>query len=114
MNFAALSRRLTALAGAVVLCTCGTLDRFDVTASASADIPKATILDELLGAVAFAGFDKLDFSQQIQNQGVKEDQIDSVKITSLVIHTEEGSGAALDFITSIKFYAEAEGQPKVL
>ena len=51
MIFSSLARRLAALAGAVVLCTCGTLDRFDVTTGASAEIPKATILDELRGVV---------------------------------------------------------------
>lgn len=114
MTFASLSRRLAALAGAVVLCTCGTLDRFDVTTSASANIPGATLLDELLGAVTFGGFDKIDFSKQISNQGVSADQIDSVKLTSFVIHTEDGSGATLDFIKSASFYAEAEGLPKIL
>lgn len=106
--------RFAAFTGAVVLCTCGTVDRFDVTAGASADIPKATLLDEALGALPLSGFDKLDFSDQIRNQGVTEDQIDSVKIKSFVIHTKEGSNLTLDFIKSAKFYAEADGQPKVL
>jgi hypothetical protein len=114
MSLSSASRRLAALAGVVVLCTCGTLDRFDVSTSASASIQKATILEELLGAVNFAGFAELDFSKQIANQGVSEDQIDSVKIKSLVIHTPEGSGTTMDFIKSAKFYAEAEGLPRVL
>lgn len=114
MSLLSASRRLAALAGAVVLCTCGTLDRFDVSTSASAEIQKATILEELLGAVNFSGFDKLNFAQQIANQGVSEEQIDSVKIKTLVLHTAEGESTTLDFIKSAKFYAEAEGLPRVL
>lgn len=114
MSFLRIGRRIAGAVAVAALCTCGTLDRFDVGTSASADIPKATLLDELLGAVAFPGFDEIDFSQDIANQGVTEDQIDSVVLGGFTIHTDAGSGATLDFIESASFFAEAEGLPRVL
>ena len=114
MTIPSLLRRSAAVIAAAVLCTCGSLDHFDVHTGASAKIPAATILDELLGSVAFPGFDNLSFSQQIANQGVTEDQIDSVVVKTFVIHTDPGSGDTLDFLQSASFYAEADGLPKVL
>lgn len=96
------------------LCTCGTLDQFDVGTSATATIAKGTLVEGLLDTLQFEAFDDLDFSQEIANQGVSEDQIDSVRITSFVIHTEAGSGATLDFLESVAFYAEAEGLERIL
>lgn len=113
MKFFNAGRGVAGAVAVAILCTCGTLDRFDVGTSASATIPKASLLEELIGLVDFPGFDELDFSQQIANQGVSEDQIDSVRLTSFVIHTE-GSGATLDFIESASFYAEADDLPRIL
>lgn len=114
MSFLGTGRRIAGAVAVAMLCTCGTLDRFDVGTSASADIPKATLLDELIGLVDFDGFDEIDFSKDIANQGVTEDQIDSVVLTGFEIHTAAGSGATLDFVESASFYAEAEGLPRVL
>jgi hypothetical protein len=109
------ARRITAVAAAVALCTCGTLDRFDVDTHASAHIQKSSlpVAEDLLGLLPFDGFDKIDFSKDIANQGVSEDQIDSVKLKRLVLHTGE-SGLTMDFIESVEFYVEAEGQPRLL
>jgi hypothetical protein len=114
MNYSLLAKRLSAAAAAALFCTCGTLNKFDVGTSASAQIPKASILDELLQAVDFSGFDDLDFSKEIANQGVKKDEVDSVRLKSFVIHTKEGSGLTMDFIDSVEFYAESDGLPKIL
>lgn len=114
MSFFTVGRRIAGAVAVAAFCTCGTLDRFEVGTSASAEIPEATLLEELLDFVDFPGFDEVDFSKDIANQGVTEDQIDSVRLTSFVIHTDEGSGATLDFIESASFYAEAEGLPRVL
>lgn len=114
MSFLQVGRRIASAVALAALCTCGTLDRFEVGTSASAEIPKATLLEELIAFVDFPGFDEVDFSKDIENQGVSEDQIDSVRLGSFVIHTGEGSGATLDFIESASFYAEAEGLPRIL
>lgn len=114
MTFFTFSRKVVGAIALAMLCTCGTLDRFDVPTTAYANIPKQTIVDVVIDQLAFDEFDELDFSQEIANQGVTEDQIDSVHMTSFVIHTDEGSGATLDFLESVAFYAEADGQARVL
>jgi hypothetical protein len=106
--------RLAGIVALAALCTCGTLDRIDVDTSASVQIPRETLTGQLIGALTFKEFEELDFSEQIANQGVREDQIDSATVKSFVVHTDEGSGATLDFLQSVKFYAEAEGQPRLL
>lgn len=107
-------RRAIAVAALGALCTCGTLDKVDVDASAEAQIPRATLLDELLAAVDFGGFDDIDFAREIENQGVKEDQIDSVRIASFVLSTGAGAAQTLDFIESIEVHASADGLPDVV
>lgn len=114
MSFFSVGRRIGGAVAIAALCTCGTLDRIEVGTSASAEIPKATLLEELLGVIDFSEFEQIDFSKDIANQGVSEEQIDSVRLTSFVIEVEEGSGATLDFIHGVKFYAEAPDQPRVL
>ncbi len=109
-----LLRRGIAAIALAALCTCGTIDRLEVGASADAQIPKATLLEELLGAVDFDGFDELDFSREIANQGVSEDQIDSVRIKSFTLGTTEGSGQTLDFIQSLEVHAVADGLEDVI
>lgn len=117
MTLLSSARRFTAVAATVALCTCGTLDRFDVGTSSSARIEEASlpagVAEDLLGLLPFEGLDEISFEEDIANQGVTEDQIDSVKLKSLVLHTGE-SGLTLDFIESVEFYVEAEGQPRVL
>lgn len=113
MSFQSWARRLAAAVAFGALCTCGTLDRFDVETGAQATIAKATLVDKLIGALDFSEFEEIDFSQDIANQGVREDQIDSVKMKTFVLRTDDPS-ATLDFIESVEFYAEAEGLPRVL
>lgn len=107
-------RRAIAAAALGGLCTCGTLDKVDVDASAEAQIPKATLLDDLLAAVDFGGFDDVDFSREIANQGVQEDQIDSVHLASFTLSTGGGQGQTLDFLESLEVHASAEGLPDVV
>lgn len=115
MSLLSRARRITAVAAAVALCTCGTLDRFDVGTSASATVQKSTlpVAEDLLGLLPFEGLNEISFEEDIANQGVSEDQIDSVKLKSLVLHTGE-SGLPLDFIESVEFYVIADGEPRVL
>jgi hypothetical protein len=105
-------RRIAGAVAVAALCTCGTVDKIEVGTGASAQIAKATLLEELLGVVDFSEFDEIDFSKDIANQGVNEDQIDSVKLSSFVV--EADGGATLDFIESVEFYAEAPDLPRIL
>jgi hypothetical protein len=107
-------RHIAGVAALAALCMCGDIDRFEVDVSATAIIAPGTLLDELLAAASFPGFDEISFEQDFENQGVTDDQIDSVRLRRFVVRTAEGSGAMLDFVESAAFYAEAEGLPRVL
>jgi hypothetical protein len=70
-------------------------------------------VDKLLGEVAFSNFDKVDFSETFQNQGVTPDQVDSVRIKAMTILVEAPNSGNFDFITSLHFFAKAEGLDKI-
>lgn len=99
-----------ALAG---MCTCAGIDNIDVPIDAKANIPKATLVDTLLGLVKFTGFDSIDLSQELQNQGVTKDDVDSVKLTSFTLTIEAPPGQTFDFLDSLAFFAESKGLDKV-
>lgn len=98
------------------LSTCSSIDNIDVEAQGQAVIPKRSIVDELLGNLAFAGFSGFDISQtqEFQNAGYTKDQIDSVHMKRFTLTISSPSGATFDFLNSIRFYAETQDQPRVL
>ena len=99
----------------VILVTCGGLTHLTASQSASATIPGATLVEQLVGGVGFGGFTTFDLTQseELKNQGVKRSQIDSVKLTTLSMEiTAPASGQDFTFLDSITFYVEAEGQAK--
>jgi len=106
-------RRVAGILALVGLTMCDSLDNIDVEAGGQATIPASTVVDTLLGQVAFLGFDQIDFSQQFANQGVTEDQVDSVHLSSFTMTVEAPASGNFDFVTSVAFFAEAKGQPKV-
>lgn len=98
-----------------VLVTCGGLTRVSTTQSATATIPGATLLEVLTGSVDFANLGSFDIaqSQEFKNQGVKREQINSVKIRTLTLTiTAPPNGQDFTFLQSIAFFVEAAGQPK--
>lgn len=99
-----------------LVATCDNLDNITVRAEGRAIIPQRSIVDELLGQLAFAGFGDFDIeqSQAFRNQGYTRDQVDSVRMQSFTLTIAGPAGASFDFIRSIRFYAEADGQPRVL
>ena len=99
----------------VLLVTCGGLTHLTVTQTASATIPGATIVDQLVGSVGFANFASFDItqSQELKNQGVKREQINSVKLESLTLTiTSPMNGQDFTFLSSIAFFVEAPGLAK--
>jgi hypothetical protein len=97
------------------LITCGGLTHITVSQTASATIPGASLLESLVGDVGFGGFANFDItqSQELKNQGVKREQIDSVKIQSLTLEiTAPPSGQDFTFLESIAFFVDAPGQPQ--
>lgn len=89
------------------------LDHIDVTAGGQAAISHATLVDTLLGNLSFAGFDKVDFAEEFQNQGVSKGQVDSVRLQTFTLTVEAPAGGSFDFLTSVAFFAEADGVDKV-
>lgn len=111
-------RHRLALAGAVfVSLTCGAsdIDNVEVEQDGRAQIPAGSVIDQLLGDLAFDGFDDIDVSQsqELENQGYTEDQIDSVHLETLTLTVSAPAGGNLDFLESIAFFVEAEGEERV-
>lgn len=100
----------------MLLGTCSSLDNVEVSVTAESRIPRRSVLDELIGNLDFAGFDGFDLSQsqQFENQGYSKDQVDSVHMLELNLRIVTPANASFDFLDSIRFYAEAEGLPRVL
>jgi hypothetical protein len=95
------------------LTMCENLDNFNVSAAGKVTIPKATLIDKLLGSVAFSGFDKVDFTEQFKNQDVKEGDVDSVRMQSITLLIEAPAGQTFTFIKSVHLFAQAAGLPKI-
>lgn len=105
---------LTLLLGLTAACSDG-IDTFRITETATATVPKGTLLEELVGSFGFDGFTDLDLTsnQTLQNQGVKRSQIDSVRMTKLRLEiTSPATGQEFDFLTKIEFFVSADGQTK--
>ena len=70
---------------------------------------------QLVGDVGFGNFASFDItqSQELKNQGVKREQITSVKLTKLSIEvTSPANGQDLTFIDSLTFFVESPGVAK--
>ena len=111
-------RHRLSLVAAVVFClTCGAdeLDNVEVEQDGQAQIPAGSVIDQLLGDLAFDGFDDIDVSQsqELENQGYTEDQIDSVHLAMLTLTVSAPAGGTFDFLDSIAFFVEAEGEQRV-
>ncbi|MBK9264615.1 MAG: hypothetical protein IPM54_33125 [Polyangiaceae bacterium] len=107
-------RSLFCALGAFVLASCNNVDNFEIPIDAEAKIPAATILDELIGPLAFWGLDTIDLTQELDNQGVTKDDVDSVHVKSFSLTIKAPAGQTFDFIESISFSVETEGQPKAI
>lgn len=96
------------------LTTCDNLDNFEVAVGGKGTVPKGTIIDELLSTLALDGFQSIDLSNELKNQGVTKDDVDSVRLISLTLRIEGPPEANFDFLSSVTFYAETEGAPKAV
>jgi hypothetical protein len=98
-----------------VLWTCGGLTVFSVDVDARTEIPQRSIVDELLGPLAFLGFEGFDItqSQEFRNQGYGKDDVDSVRMTRLSLVIAAPGDADFDFLQRIAFSVSAPGLPTV-
>lgn len=107
------------LAATALLAACSSastsLDDFDITRTASVQI-QGSPLSGLLQPLGFAGWTDMNLSSsaEMKNQGVKANQIDSVKLKLLRLKVSKPTGQDLGFFKSVKFYAESKDLPKLL
>ena len=104
---------LGALTLGMLVC-CNAVDNFDIPVDAEATIPSATILDQLLDPFSFGALESIDFTQELKNQGVTKSDVDSVHLKSFSLTIIAPPGQTFDFIDSISFSVETDGQPKAL
>lgn len=93
---------------------CGGIDNFDVPIDAKATIPAGTVLDQLLDPLSFGGLESIDLSQDLKNQGVAKSDVDSVQLQTFSLSISAPAGQTFDFMDSVSFFVETEGQPKAL
>lgn len=100
---------------AVLACQ-GELLRIDVPQESETTIPKATLVETLLGDLGFGDFVDMDItaSQELQNQGVQPGDIVDVRLTAFSLTVTSPSSGDLSFVTSLEVYVEAPGLPRVL
>jgi hypothetical protein len=106
-------RRATSLAVITALSTCASLTHIDVQSDGKATIPGATLIDKLLGPLDFAGFDSIDFSEELENQGATKDQVNSVHLQTFTLSVDTPAAGNFDFLSSVTFFAESDGLPRV-
>ena len=106
-------RNTVAVVSLLGLTMCENVDNIDVSVGGKAVVPKATLIETLLGSVAFGGFDKVDFSESFKNQGVSKDDVDSVHLKTMTLIVEAPAEGNFDFITSVHFFAKADGLDKI-
>lgn len=89
---------------------CQELLTFDVVKTAQTTVPGSDLLGDLL-TVSFPEFATFDVTStdEFQNQGITAEDIDSVKIDSIILRVVSPDEQDLDFFDAITFYVEAEG-----
>ena len=112
-SFLSTSVRAVAFFALATAMACDGLDNFAVEVGGDATGAKGTIVDTLLGVLPIDTFDHIDITQELDNQGVTKDDVDSVTMTAFTLTIVSPSGQTFDFLDSLTFYAESEGLPRV-
>ena len=101
---------LLPLVVAIVWMACdATLTTIEVGEEASSTIQEGTLLEELLDDLGFGSFLDMDITQaeELQNQGVRDEDIHGVSLTLLELEVTSPEGGDLSFLESMDFYVEA-------
>lgn len=93
---------------------CDSLDNIDVEVGGKAVVPAGTVIDDVLGSLNFDAFQRIDLSAEFENQGVTKDDVDAVHIVHFTLRIESPADGSFDFLRSASFFAETDGQPRVL
>ena len=96
----------------LALC-CSGVDDFEVTQTATAQVPAGTVLDTLPADLGFDDLTKVDVqeSREYANQGVSESDVDSVRLVRVKLTVRGGGDLA--FMDSVEFFVESPGLPRV-
>ncbi|OIP39756.1 MAG: hypothetical protein AUK47_09445 [Deltaproteobacteria bacterium CG2_30_63_29] len=94
---------------------CEDIDNFDVSVDGETTVPAASPLELILGDIplteAFTHFD-ITQAQGFKNDKYTVDDVDSVRLKSLVMTATVPEGADLSFLGEVIFYAETAGLPQ--
>lgn len=83
--------------------------------TSEAVVPRGTIVEGLLGDLGFEDLVSLDVtaSEELANQGVESGDIESVRLTGLVLRVTDPAGGDLSFLDEVSFWVEAPGEARV-
>ena len=98
-----------------LLTSCGSLTKISTTQTATATIQGGSLLDLLTGDIGFGNLGNFDItqSQEFKNQGIRKEQLNSVKLRTLTLTiTNPPSGQDFTFLQSLSFSVEAPGVAK--
>ncbi|WP_373046781.1 hypothetical protein [Vulgatibacter sp.] len=105
---------LLALGIALALPACDSLDTFEVPVEGTAQIPGSPLgsvpIDNL--PLEIPGLNNFSFEKSFKDNGISADDVESVKLTSLVFGVTEPEGGTIDFLQKIEVFAEADGVEK--
>lgn len=86
-----------------------------VEEEASATVPEASLLEDLLGDLGFSAFLEMNVmeSQELQNQGVEPGDVANVYLTSFTLEATSPAGADLSFLSGLTVWVEAPDLARV-
>ncbi|MAO82287.1 MAG: hypothetical protein VX405_11390 [Myxococcota bacterium] len=97
------------LSGMLGLIGCGGLDTFPIEVTSESQVEGGSLIEQWVGDLGFGGFLNLDISshESLANQGIKPEQIDSVRLTEMRLEITSPDAQDFTFIESLEFLAEA-------
>ena len=98
----------------VAVSACVPAVEFDVPVSADTSVQAGGVLEQVLDAFGFNAFTSMDISQssQFSANDTRKDQVTSTKLTKLTLTIKDPANANFDWLHTIAFEAEAQGQAK--
>jgi hypothetical protein len=113
-TFATFASRFAALVALGGLATCANIDNFEVDVSGKGTIAKGNLIDELLSTFNLDELQSIDLTNELKNQGVTKEDVDSVRLLRFTLSIEGPPGATFDFLDSLTFYIETDGVPRAV
>lgn len=113
-SFTVAAARFAALLALGGMATCASIDNFEVDVSGKGTIAKGGLIDELLSTLSLDEFQSIDLTNELKNQGVTKEDVDSVRLLRFTLTIEGPAGATFDFLESLTFYVETQGAPKAV